>query len=128
MSIIKVTPEMLTRFEPLPKNWYPFEIVGVEGPKPNRKNTLELKVKIKVLEGEHAGKESMIWFYPVAFATPFIDLASAIEGMEISAGMEIDPDRWVGKQFWSEALEDIYDGKMRNKYETFRSISDGPAF
>ena len=128
MSIIKVTSEMLARFEPLPKNWYPFEVVGVEGPKPNKKNTLELKVKVKVLEGEHAGKESMIWLYPVAYATPFIDLASAIEGTQISAGMEIDPDRWVGKQFWSEALEDIYDGKMSNKYETFRSISDGPAF
>ena len=121
---------MLRKFEVLEKNWYPFEIVEIDGPKPNKSNNLELKLVVKVLEGDCEGTETQMWFYPIAYGQPFVDLATAIEGVEITAGMEIDPDRWVGKQFWSEALVKINpkSGDPMNEFKKFTSISDGPAF
>lgn len=128
MSIIKVTEKMLRKFVTLEKNWYAFEVVEVDGPKPNKKQTLELRITAKVIQGESAGAEVMFYQYPDSFAGPFIALASAIEGVEIQPGMEIDPEKWVGKQYWAEALEDMYEGKIRNKFEEFRHIESTPAF
>lgn len=128
MSIIKVTEKMLRKFVTLDKNWYAFEVVEVDGPKPNKKQTLELRITAKVIQGDNAGAEVMFYQYPDSFAGPFIALASAIEGVEIQPGMEIDPEKWVGKQYWAEANEDMYEGKIRNKFEEFRHIESAPAF
>lgn len=127
MSIIKVTEKMLRKFETLDKNWYAFEVVET-ATKKNKNDNLELRVVAKVLEGEMAGVETQFYLYPESFSEPFIQLASAVEQTEIKPNDEIDPDRWVGKQFWSEALIDTYEGKVRNKFEQFRAIGDTPAF
>lgn len=125
--IINITEKMLRKFDVLDKNWYAFEVVEIDD-KTNKNGKLELRVTAKVLEGECAGAEVMMFFYPNDYSGPFVELAGAVENTEITAGMGINPYQWVGKQFWSEAKEEIYDGKRRNKFEEFLAIGNPPAF
>ena len=135
MALLKITDEDILRQTPPTEGWFLLEIMDCkEEIKPKKAEGKEYDTytySLKVIKQspdvaeDNIGRWGMVTFYTTAmgFMIPFVE--SCLE-TKLTASIEFDPHKLVGKQIMGQNVKGVYKDKPNYKWETWAPASGCP--
>ena len=121
MAKLKITQEDMLRGKLVEPGWYPVTITGVDEKQSKAGDSLNTIINMVVTEGNFAGIPLIRLFSEKApgFAIPFLEALGVTIPKD---GGEFEMKNAIGKKLNVYVKNDLWEGKMRNVVEGFRTI------
>ncbi len=125
MAIINFTKADVLKSQLLPKDWYSFQVVRVEGPTPSAdKQSMNYNFICALIDNtpDLNGKELIVrgnskW---IAGMIPFIAATQGKTQAEIpKEDFAFDTEEVVGTKFDGAVIQKLYEGRLSNDFEQF---------
>jgi hypothetical protein len=135
MPIIKITQDAINKSKPPQAGWHKMRIekfvetdsIDKKTKKGRKDWVFECPIIESSVDASNVGRYGYARFY--SNATGFLlstGFLPALYEKAIDEEFEFNPDELVGKEFWGEIKDDVYEGKPQKKLENFAPPSSTP--